>query len=170
MSKATYSISSILVIFIIVLTVFSFRTEESIIEQAGEKAKEIFYNEEVPEDNYHGEYFSFYLPSNMEVEEVDDFNAILQNGHRTLIVFYNKLESNDSNLNYEAAKTEDAALLESFTDDNKFGYIRLLQDEEHMEYEIQVGVGGVKLTTYTTKNEIISDSENLMKIALSIVQ
>ncbi|MEN2467035.1 hypothetical protein [Ornithinibacillus sp. JPR2-1] len=170
MPKITYIVCIILSVFVIAITVFSFQSEESIIAQAGEKAEEVFYSEDIPEDNYEGEYFSFYLPANMNVEEVDMFNAIVHGGDQPLLVFYNTLEDNRSQLNYEAAKTEDVVLLESFSGDDKFGYIRLLHEDEKMGYELQIGVGGVKLTTFTSKNKAITDSENLMKIALSIVE
>ncbi|MBC5638616.1 hypothetical protein H8S33_17735 [Ornithinibacillus sp. BX22] len=170
MPKMTYIVCIILSVFVIAITVFSFQSEESIIAQAGEKAEEVFYSEDIPEDNYEGEYFSFYLPANMNVEEVDMFNAIVHDGDQPLLVFYNTLEDNKSQLNYEAAKIEDVALLESFSGNDKFGYIRLLPEDENMGYELQIGVGGVKLTTFTSKNKAITDSENLMKIALSIVE
>ncbi|WP_042146453.1 hypothetical protein [Paucisalibacillus sp. EB02] len=169
MPKLTYIASSLLLIFIIVISVFSYQSDESIIVQAGETADETFYSEDIPEDNYQGEHFSFFLPETMEVEEVDNFNAILENGDKTIIIFYNTLEGNLSKLNYEAAKTDDAILFESFEDDNKFGYIRVLPSETEGENELQIGVGGVKVTVFTTKSEVIKDAEDLMNIALSIV-
>jgi hypothetical protein len=169
MSRTSYIVSALLILFIIVISIFSYESEESVIVQAGETAEKTFFSEEIPEDNYQGEHFSFYLPNHMEVEEVDNFNAIIEYGDQTLIVFYNTLEDDLSQLNFNAAKTDDAVLLETFTDDEKFGYIRLLPEGKD-DYEIQVSVGGVKVTTYTTKSEVITDSENLMKMALSIVK
>jgi hypothetical protein len=169
MPKPTYIVSAMLVIFIIVLSIYSYQSEESIIEQAGNIANDTFYNDDIPKDNYKGEHFSFFLPEKMEVEEVDNFNAILEIDNKTIIIFYNTLEDNLSKLNYEAAKTEEAVLFESFEDDNKFGYVRILPVDTDGKYEIQIGVGGVKVTTITTKREAINDAENLMNIALSIV-
>ena len=169
MPKPTYIVSALLLIFIIVLSVYSYQSEESIIEQAGNTANEIFFNKDIPKDNYTGEHFSFYLPEPMEVEEVDNFNAMLKSGDKTIIIFYNTLEDNLSKLNYEAAKTEEAVLFESFEDDNKFGYVRILPFDTEGKFEIQIGVGGVKVTTISTKSEAINDAGNLMNIALSIV-
>ncbi|WP_047985132.1 hypothetical protein [Ornithinibacillus californiensis] len=170
MSRTSYIVSALLILFIIIISIFSYRSEESVMIQAGVTAEKTFFSEDIPEDNYQGEHFTFYLPNPMEVEEVDNFNAIIEYGDQTLIVFYNTLEDDLSQLNFNAAKTDDAVLLETFTDDEKFGYIRLLPEGKDEEYEIQVGVGGVKVTTYTTKGEVITDSENLMKMALSIVK
>ena len=169
MPKLAYLASALLLLFIIVISVFSYQSEESIIEQAGNTAEETFYHDDIPKDNYKGEHFSFFLPDSMEVEEVDDFNAILESGNKTIIIFYNTLEGNLSKLNYEAASTDKAVLFDSFEDDDKFGYIRILPTDTEGEYEIQIGVGGVKVTTITDKSEVINDAENLMHIALSIV-
>ncbi|WP_010096180.1 hypothetical protein [Ornithinibacillus scapharcae] len=171
MPKTTYLISSLLLLFIIILSVFDYQSDETVIQQAAETAKDTFLNDVIPEDNYKGEHFSFYLPEQMEVEEVDAHNAILVNGDQTLIVFYNTLEDDLSELNFEAAKTDKAALLTSFTNEEMFAYIRLLpQETDNESYEIQVGVGGVKVTTLTNKGEMVNDAKNLMKIAESIVR
>ncbi|WP_026907516.1 hypothetical protein [Paucisalibacillus globulus] len=169
MPKQTYIVSALLVIFIIVLSIYSYQSEESVIEQVENIANDTFYNVDIPKDNYEGEHFSFFLPEKMEVEEVDNFNAILEIDNKTIIIFYNSLEDNLSKLNYEAAKTEEAVLFESFEDDNKFGYVRILPVDTEGKFEIQIGVGGVKVTTISTKSEAINDAENLMNIALSIV-
>ncbi|WP_047981553.1 hypothetical protein [Ornithinibacillus contaminans] len=171
MQKTTYLVSSLLLLFIIVISVISYKSDDTIIQQAEETARDTFFHEDVPTENYQGEFFSFYLPANMEVEEVDANNAILQSGDQTFLVFYNTLEDRNSTLNYNAAQNDEAVLLESFSDEEKFGYIRLLpSDENHDVYEIQIGVGGVKITTFSQKSEIIVETENLMKTALSLAQ
>lgn len=171
MPKTTYIVSSLLLLFIIVLSVLNYQSDETVIQQTAETAEDTFLNDVIPEDNYKGEHFSFYLPEQMEVEEVDAHNAILASGDRTLIVFYNTLEDDLSQLNYEAAITDKAALLKTFTKEEMFAYIRLLPQKKDKEsYEIQVGVGGVKVTTFTNKGEMVKDAKNLMMIAESIVR
>lgn len=169
MPKTTYLVSSLLLLFIIVLSIWNYQSDETVIQQTAETAKDTFLNDKIPKDNYKGEHFSFYLPEQMEIEEVDAHNAILTNGNQTLIVFYNTLEDDLSQLNYEAAKTDKAALLTSFSNEEMFAYIRLLPQEKDL-YEIQVGVGGVKVTTFTNKGEMVTDAKNLMRIAESIVR
>lgn len=170
MPKIAYMISGILVLFIIIISAFSYKSDEMIFEEAGQTVQEIFYSQEVPEDNYKGEHFSFYLPDYMEVEEVDPYNAILYHGNQTLIVFYNSFENSQSKVNYENAKTSEAILLESFSTDDMFGYIRLLANTPDKDkVELQVGVGGVKVTTITEKGNVIEDAKTSMKIALSMM-
>ncbi|MEN2769183.1 hypothetical protein [Ornithinibacillus xuwenensis] len=171
MPKSTYSVVAVLFVFIIVISVFTYKSEDTIIQQAKETAENTFLHEDIPAENYQGEHLSFYLPGHMEVTEVDANNAILKNGDQTLIVFVNTLENNLSKLNFNEAQTEEAVLLESFENDEKFGYIRLLPTKDDKDvYEIQVGVGGVKITTYTEKTKVIEDTENLMQTALSIAK
>jgi hypothetical protein len=169
MSKTTYSMIALLVLFIVAMSTVSYQSEDKVIKNAGEAAQTVFNTEDIPVENYQGEYFSFYLPEDMEAKEVDANNAVLQQGSQMFIVFYNPLETNKSDLNYNAAQSKDAVLLQSFKDDEKFGYIRILPDKKD-QYELQVGVGGVKVTTYTERSEIIEDAKGLMKIAISIVK
>ncbi|GGA82472.1 hypothetical protein [Ornithinibacillus halotolerans] len=169
MPKITYIVSGLLLLFIVIISFTTYQSEDSIIQQVEKVAEDTFFTDEIPVENYNGEHFQFYLPAQMDVTEVDDFNAVLTKGEQTVIVFYNKLENDTSKLNYEAAKTDDAALLTTFSDERKFGYIRLLQEQEDTDYEIQIGVGGVKLTTFSSKHNVVADTENLMMLALSIV-
>ncbi|MGF7014404.1 hypothetical protein [Ornithinibacillus bavariensis] len=168
MTKTTYIVTALLVLFIFVLSTVNYQSEDRVIKEAGEAAQTIFSNEDIPEENFQGSYFSFYLPKDMEATEADANNAVLQHGDQMFIVFYNPLETKKSDLNFNAAQNKEAILLESFKDEEKFGYIRILPEKK--DYELQVGVGGVKVTTYTEKSEIIEDAERIMKIALSIVK
>lgn len=145
------------------------QTEEEAIKDAKESAKKIFNSDEKIETNHKLDSFSMYLPNSLEVEEEDGNNVILKDGDQTYIVFYNNLEDPLSKLSYKSAasKSGDALLLETFKDQNKFGYIRILPHSED-DYELQIGVGGAKITTYTSRGNLDNDSEELMKIAESI--
>src|SRR5699024_10384821 len=103
------------------------------------------------QSNYQGEEYSFYLPDELVVEEEDANNIILTNdAGQTFIVFYNALEGPTSMVYYQAAKDSSALLYESFSTEDVFGYIRIMSDQDRKNsYELQIGVGGVKLTTYT---------------------
>lgn len=145
----------------------SFQSQEEAIDDARKTAKTVFNSNKPMETNHKVKGFSFFLPDRMEVKEAGKSNVILKDGDQTYIVFHNSLEDPTSKLSYKAAKTDSALLLESFKDNNKFGYIRILAHEED-NYELQVGVGGVKITTYTTKDRLDNDSKSLMKVARSI--
>ncbi|ALX48389.1 hypothetical protein AOX59_07055 [Lentibacillus amyloliquefaciens] len=147
------------------------QSEEEAIKNTKETAEETFYAENSFESNRQLDAFSMYLPAGMDVVEEDSSNVIIEDGDQTYIVFYNNLENPLSELSYEsaAAKSDQALLLESFKDQEKFGYIRVLPDKEDA-YELQAGIGGVKVTTYTSKSELDNDAEDMIKIANSIVK
>lgn len=156
-------------LLIIVLSWASMETEEETIQDTLKTAEKVFNSSEKIVANHTQGPFSMYLPKSLEITEQDESNVILKNDDQTYIVFYNSLEDPLSRLGYELATAgnEDAILLETYEDKDKFGYIRLLPRDE-ADYELQIGVGGVKITTYTSKDALKNDSANLMKIACSI--
>lgn len=144
------------------------KSETDVIKNAKEAAEEVFKTEKVIVPNHELIHVSLYLPDRMKVEEEDTNNIILKDNNQIFIVFYNKLEKPTSQLNYQSLQDEDALLLESFQDPEQFGYIDIKPEEEG-EYEMQIGVGGVKITTNTTKSKMSADAEELMRIALSVL-
>lgn len=168
MKYRKYKLTAVLFILTVVLFGCSFQSEEEAVNQAKESAKVVFNSNKSIESNHKVDEFSLYLPERMQVKEADKSNVILKDGDQTFIVFYNSLEDASSRLGYKAAKTESSLLLESFKDDEKFGYIRVRSHNEEENYELQVGVGGVKVTTYTSKEQLDKDSKALMKVARSI--
>ncbi|MFD1038175.1 hypothetical protein ACFQ3N_07085 [Virgibacillus byunsanensis] len=145
------------------------QTEEDVLQDTKEAAMNTFEDEETIEANHEIDSFSFYLPNDLEVVEEDVFNVILEDGDQTYIVFYNNLESPLSELHYNSAKNDKSVLYESFKDGEKFGYIRVVPGDDE-DYEIQIGVGGVKITTYTTLGDLDNEAPELMKIARSIAE
>lgn len=143
------------------------KSEEEVIEEAKQIAEETFTSSQMIKPNQKLEHFTLYLPEHLEIEEVDVNNLIVSDGQQTYIIFYNNLEEPTSELNYQMAKNEVALLLADFQTTERFGYIQILAEEDD-QYLIQVGVGGAKITTYTTKNQLANHAEELMRIALSI--
>ncbi|MFD1362294.1 hypothetical protein [Lentibacillus salinarum] len=146
-------------------------TEEEAIASTEKAAGETFHADDSLETNEALDAFSIYLPAGMEVVEEDASNVILEDGNQTYIVFYNNLESPLSELSYESAasKGDEALLLETFEDREKFGYIQVIPDDDEGDYELQTGIGGVKITTYSSISGLEDDSELMMKMARSIV-
>ncbi|MEC5421890.1 hypothetical protein QGM71_00090 [Virgibacillus sp. C22-A2] len=167
MKNSTRLVIGIMLVFIVVVSSCGTKSEEEALIDAKKMAEDIFVNNEPIETNYELNNMAFYLPGSVEVTDEVDSNIILSDSDRTYIVFYNKIENPLSKLNYSTAQSPNALLLESFSNDKKFGYIRILPDEER-EYELQVGVGGVKVTTFTTKMKMDDDARELMKVARSI--
>ncbi|WP_284139868.1 MULTISPECIES: hypothetical protein [unclassified Virgibacillus] len=168
MKRPTLLVILALVIFIVGLTISEYKSEKTIIQDARKIAERTFKNAANEGENSEKADLPFYLPKGFHVTEQDKNNIILENKEQTFLIFNNGLESADSELNYTAAaRNEDALLIESFQDKEKFGYIRIVPDEEN-HYELQVGVGGVKITTFTPKTNLENDARELMKIALSL--
>ncbi|MFD1019084.1 hypothetical protein [Thalassobacillus hwangdonensis] len=145
-----------------------FMSEDDALKKTKEVSETAFSEEDV-KSNTDALGFTLYLPDSMEISDESKSNLIIAEGDQTFILFYNSMEERTSKLNYESAsKVEDNILLEAFEDDDRFGYVRILPINEQDKYELQVGVGGVKITTYTEKSDLPDDAEKMMKIANSI--
>ena len=57
---------------------------------------------------------------------------------------------------------------ETYTDDNRFGYVQVEEMEED-NYEVSVGIGGVKMTT-TCELKNVSESAQRMMVVVSSVE
>ncbi|WP_182201122.1 hypothetical protein [Paraliobacillus salinarum] len=119
------------------------------------------------EANQKHENFNLYVPNDYKVTEVSKSNLILENGDQTFILFYNSLEETTSKLNFQAAEANgNYQLLQSFEDNERFGYVKVSKLEKN--YELQIGIGGVKITTQTNLRNIEEDTEKMMKMANSL--
>ncbi|WP_407272255.1 hypothetical protein [Radiobacillus sp. PE A8.2] len=161
-----------LIIFAIIISILTgcSKSEEEVLEDVKGTAQTSFDDENI-ESNTDTETFSFYLPRGYEITEETKSNLLLNKGDQTIILFYNALESTTSNLNYQAAEAAgNYILLKSYEDDDRFGYVlvKAFESEEEESYELQIGVGGVKITTITTKGELVQDTEEMMQMANSI--
>ncbi|WP_106496867.1 hypothetical protein [Lentibacillus sp. Marseille-P4043] len=168
MRKIKQPIPIVFLLVIIIISGCSTKSEEDAINDAKEAAQQAFRAEEIEIiPNQQLNNFSLYVPDHLVIDEESKSNVILKDGDQTYIVFYNDLETLKSQLNFQSVQRDDALLNESFEDDDKFGYIHVLPDEGD-GYEMQVGIGGVKITTYTSKDKMDSDALELMKMARSI--
>lgn len=160
---------TIIVLFLFSLSGCSLKSEDKVMDDTAEIVKQTFKDAATIQANNDVNSNPIYIPSHLEIESGDKTNLILKEADQTYIVFHNTIENSRSELNFQAAKTSDALVLESFSDNEKFGYIRVLPDEGK-GYELQIGIGGVKITTYTTKAKLEKDAEELMKMAKFLVQ
>lgn len=155
-----------MIIVITIVTALSIEPEETTVKKAGQLAEELF-KEDAVKANKELEFFSLYLPDHFEIKEESKNNLILDKDGQTFILFYNALENTMSELNFQAAAAiEDYSLLKSFSDNKRFGYIFV--GETPNGFELQIGVGGVKITTFTTQAKLREDTESMMKMANSI--
>ncbi|MCM3666008.1 hypothetical protein M3204_16445 [Mesobacillus subterraneus] len=124
--------------------------------------------ERTPEKtNNSTEDIDYHLPFGVEVEEESPNNVLLKNGSRTYILFYNQLEKDDSKVVYESTvkQQKEWDVNKTFVNNGKFGYM-LVKKLKEGQYQLIIGIGGVKLTTET--DNIKKDAETMMKIANSV--
>ncbi|WP_186578340.1 hypothetical protein [Aquibacillus kalidii] len=167
MNKTGLLVIGLLLVGIIVLTIFSYEPEGEVIDQAKEIAEVTFHKDNIKStrtvDN-----FSLYLPEELTVDQEENSNLVLSKEEQIYLLFYNPLESSKSELNFQSAQAAgNYVLLESFTDDQRFGYI-MVKTAKKDAFELQIGVGGVKITTITSKVHLVEDAELMMKMANSI--
>ncbi|QDP40908.1 hypothetical protein [Radiobacillus deserti] len=144
----------------------SLKSEKEVIKSTEAVVEETF-NEKGKEPNQEMEGFSLYIPKHLEIAEQESSNVILEDGKQTYILFYNALEELTSQLNYKEASTiENPLLLKTFEKEDKFGYLRIVSNED--DYELQIGVGGVKITTITSKGNIEQSAKDMMVMANSL--
>ncbi|UOQ86331.1 hypothetical protein [Gracilibacillus salinarum] len=166
MEKFGFLTVSILLIFVIAMSIWSIEPTEEVLTEATDVAENQF-EQEIKDPNEELDHFSLFVPEGFEVEEQSQNNVILTKDNQTYILFYNKLESDTSKLNYEAAmEMEDHDKLVSFEDQDRFGYINIAERDD--QFEVQLGVGGVKVTTISSKQELTEDVKSMMNMANSL--
>lgn len=155
-------------LLLMILTSCTIQSEKEVLKEAKAAAEKSFKSTDIPKPNQELEYTDIYLPERFQVETEESSNIILKDGDQTYIVFYNRFEPATSELGAESSRNESALLFHSFKDDDSFGYIRIMPVQEK-KYEMVIGVGGAKITTYTTKKDMAQDVADLMDISRSLV-
>src|SRR5690625_4741845 len=166
-SKLRLAIVALLLLFLITISVMNIETEESVLEEAMTIAEDTF-NQTPKESNKEVENFFLYIPDELEVDERNKNNAVLvADDGQSYILFINDKENQRSTLNYATVReTGDSEWLQSFEDADHFGYIYINPLDE--DYEVQLGIGGVKLTTISGKDSIVDDVKMMMTISKSV--
>ncbi|MBB6452153.1 hypothetical protein HNQ94_000574 [Salirhabdus euzebyi] len=145
-----------------------FLSEEKALENAKEEAEKSFMADPL-ETNQKIDDISIYLPEGMEINGSSNNNVFLAKEDQDYLLFYNQFESEDSQHLFEGIKARpESLLLHSYEDDKRFGYIAVFPHQEE-EYELQVGIGGVKITTITTLDNLEEESSDLMEIVNSSI-
>lgn len=135
--------------------------------ESTEFAAKTTFEDDIIEPNKTMDNFSLYVPSGYEIIEESQSNLLLEKNNQTFILFYNALEDKTSELNFQAAEANaNSALLQSFETDNRFAFVKVSESAE--EYELQVGVGGVKITTQTSLRKLEDNTIDMMQMATSL--
>ncbi|KGP90188.1 hypothetical protein N780_06470 [Pontibacillus chungwhensis BH030062] len=145
-----------------------FKSEEAVIQEAKQAAESSLTVDDLSL-NTELENVSMYLPESMEVISDSPNNILLESDERQFILFYNPFEKKTSKTFYQSAKEDQNILVvEGFESDDVFGYMKVASIDEDT-YELQVGAGGVKMTTETDLNAMEENAGKMMKVVHSIV-
>ena len=115
------------------------------------------FDTEPAKGNYESDQVTFSLPKGVEVTEETEYNIMLKRRDQVFLLFFNPLEPKTSEVHYLLDKEfeEASVLFNSKKTDDRFGYILILPEEGEDELlKVTVGLGGAKVSTITTANEL----------------
>ncbi|MDX8047478.1 hypothetical protein SH601_16040 [Gracilibacillus sp. S3-1-1] len=167
MEKSGWVVISLLAIFVIVISIYTKKPPiEEVLSGAIEEAEQQF-QQNAKQPNEKLDSLSLYIPEGFEIDDQSNSNILLTKADKVYIVFYNSLESAKSKVNYEIAReANDDEWLTSFENQDRFGYIYIVEQAD--QFEIQIGVGGVKVTTLSNRDELTENIQDMMDIAISL--
>ncbi|KGX89158.1 hypothetical protein [Pontibacillus litoralis] len=170
-AQPKWIIASICVLAVFVVGILAslgvFTSEEGAIQKAKEASEQAFHNEPA-EANKQLENVSLFLPSSMTIESQEANNLILQDGNQQYLLFYNPLEKPTSDVYFQTAKeAENLLTITEFENDDRYGYMSIVKIGDK-RYELQVGIGGAKMTTESSKQSLASNAQDMMNIVSSV--
>ncbi|RXI98596.1 hypothetical protein DS745_19970 [Anaerobacillus alkaliphilus] len=166
--KLKFVINKLMLLLVIVLITGCSVSKEQAIELA-KASFEVGVSEEAKEQNQTTDLFSYYLPADLQVEEITENNLILSKGDQLFLIFSNPAEGSLSQVNFEQDKLveEKAILIEKQEIDGLFSYI-IVSPFEDGKYKVIVGIGGEKGTTVTEIGDFKNSVDTLLDIIKSI--
>ena len=143
----------------------SIETEQDKAVEQAEKA----FNGEPEVANQEIQSIEFYLPADISIKDDKPNNIILDKRDHPYILFYNPNEKEDSQALYNLLLDTDQPLIvnQTFTKDQRFGYLVITEIEEEETYEVTAGIGGTKATTESAVKNVSEDAKILMEIVRS---
>ena len=168
MSKPIIFKLFVILLFVLTAGCSKSATLEESQEEAVEAVRETFESpvEDAKEET---ENFQFHLPSGATIKEKNANNVIIEDGNNTYILFYNQNVTADNEHLYELAVQDDAEIIkqETFTDEERFGFF-VIREVEKDQFELTTGIGGIKMTTQSVKDDLVADSEFMMEVVSSV--
>lgn len=142
-------------------------SKDEAINESKEVAKTAFQETKMkPTETTNG--ISYYLPEDFKVQSETENNIILLNARQEYILFINPQEAQDSEVALQKLKKiKGTTILDTFKDDERFGFVSIAP-LEGKEYELVVGIGGVKLTTKTKIKNMAKNTKAMMEIVNSV--
>jgi len=135
------------------------------------KAAEQAFMATPEETNSESGELAFYLPSSYQIQEEADYNITIENKGDLILLFSNPNEGATSTLVSEQIEQNKDDYIEyvKFEKEDKVGFVAIKEISED-QYELTVGVGGVKITTQTATKRLADYAEQFMKMANSVQQ
>lgn len=161
-----WSIGFFLLFFVLLISGCSNSIKEE-KKDAIEKVEQVF-NDKKEDAKEESKDLSFYLPFKMSIEKESSNNVIIEKGGNDYILFYNQNEKPDSDVVYKMSEPEkDVVVNQIFKKKDRFGYL-IISKVNKDNYEVSVGVGGIKMTTESKTKNISNNAEEMMKIVRSV--
>ncbi|ADU31530.1 hypothetical protein [Evansella cellulosilytica] len=113
---------------------------------------------------------SLYIPSYTTVEEIDEFNVLLERSNHILLLFLNDIVENKTKEGIlETLLIEDDPFIfeSGETTEGNLAYLVVTELEEDM-YSVIVGYNGYKITTLSSLSDMNNISEMMFDIVRSI--
>ncbi|MBM7585022.1 hypothetical protein JOC86_001559 [Bacillus pakistanensis] len=119
--------------------------------------------------NEETERFKFHLPFGADIKEKKENNVIIEKGNNTFILFNNPNEEYDSETLYKSSTKDQTGIIKekTFEQNNRFGYY-IVREIKNDKYELTVGIGGIKMTTKSDRNDLSDAAEFMMDVISSV--
>ncbi|WP_332633829.1 hypothetical protein [Halalkalibacter flavus] len=142
-------------------------TEEEALE-LGHQAFIHNLEEDSLEPNTELSMFHVYLPRGFEVIEDIEYNALFQSGEQLFVLFHQPAEPATSSIHLQRdlAAAGGALLYELLEAEDQLAYLIVTEEDEEQLFVI-VTVGGAKLSTLTTYNDLRDSIEAMTEIVQS---
>ncbi|MET3682683.1 hypothetical protein ABID56_000764 [Alkalibacillus flavidus] len=154
-------------ILALVITGCSQSMEEA-FDKGESHVKDTFLSTEGPEANYTVNDFELYKPDELRVSEQNASNIVFNDSGQSYILFINEFEAPNSRWFYNQIENKDQ-YLRTFQTDEAFAYLHADNYEED-SYEVHVGIGGIKMSTVTTPNQMEDDITMMINMIKSVEQ
>ncbi|MBU9713729.1 hypothetical protein [Evansella tamaricis] len=144
-------------------------SEEQVLELAQDSFEKKMSQERKEHTYTTEDEVSFYIPSYMEVTEIDEYNILLHHDENLFLLFVNDFIEYDSKevLMEELLLEEDPFIIMLDQLEGKSSYL-VVTTHSQDEFQVVVGYDGVKLTTITSLKEMIDTAEMMFDIAQSV--
>jgi len=116
-----------------------------------------------------------YLNSKLQVDEEMENNVLLLKGDHPIVLFHNPIVEPSSDQLFEQAKNTDGKIIQEKTfthedDNDELGYLLIIDhgEEKEEDYEVIVGIGGVKATTNAKTKELEELTGLMMEVVASV--